>query len=86
MRLDHGEGTVLESLSFEAGGEASNNQRPTVLSCGGIHIPQRKIPSQLKNWKQIVNLPGTELSAKIFGFTPEAADPLRPLLQKDFLN
>ena len=77
---------VLESLSFEAGGEASNGSQPTVLSCGGIYVPRREVPTTLRNRRQIVNLPGTELSAKIFGYSPETADPLQPLLKKEFLN
>jgi hypothetical protein len=88
VRIGHGQGqgTVLESLSFEAGGEASNNPKTMVLSCGGIHIPQRKPPKELKNWNQIVNLPGPELSAKIFGFSASQDNPLAGALKKEFLN
>lgn len=84
MALDLREGTVLESLSFEDRGESSNN-RPTVLSCGGIYIPQRTIPTQIKKWRQIINLPNSELSAKIFGFEPPQND-LGILSRKDGLN
>lgn len=86
MRVDHADGMVLESLSFEGRGEPSNPGKPMVLSCGGIYLPRRVIPSRLKNWRQIINLPGSELSAKIFGFNPDAASPLENLLRKDFLN
>lgn len=85
MRIDLEEGTVVESLSFEGRGEPSNGQ-PMVLSCGGIYISERKIPSGLKNWQQIINLPGAELSAKIFGFTPGETDPVRSISRKESLN
>jgi hypothetical protein len=67
----------------------------TVLSCGGIFVPRRrKISVELKNWRQIVNIPGRELSAKIFGFEPqEEANPsqgvapeLQNVFRKEILN
>ncbi len=87
---------MLESLLFEAGGEASNEPRMTVLSCGGIFIPKRRrISIELKNWQQIINIPGRELSAKIFGYetVPEEAlsargipTELEHVLRKEVLN
>jgi hypothetical protein len=79
------QGTVLSSLSFKARGESLNDTKATVLSCGGIYIPQSKIPGDLKSWRQIVNLPGPELSAKIFG-CPTPADPLSGIIKKEVLN
>ncbi len=86
MRIDSGKGQVLEELSFEAGGDASTNPEPIVLSCGGIYIPHRKLPMNFKNWKQIVNLPGMNLSAKIFGFPADLQNPLNNFLKKESLN
>lgn len=85
VRVDFGQGRVVESLSFKAGGEAPNGTSPTVLSCGGIYIPQAKVPTSLKKWRQIVNLPGPDLSAKIFGEVL-ALNPLRPILRKEVLS
>lgn len=81
--------TVLDSISFEAGGEASNQGKPVVLSCGGIYVPRRRIPAEMASWKQIVNLPGNDLSAKIFGFAPapQAANKTLDLIfRKELLN
>lgn len=75
----------MTSLAFEASGEAFGDQ-PTVLSCGGIFIPRRKLSIDLKSWKQIVNLPGRDLSAKIFGFAHEMGDELKMVLQKEAMN
>lgn len=80
-------GTVLGLLSFKVGGETLNPPQSMVLSCGGIFFPRRKIPTFLRTWQQIVNLPGEEMTAKIFGFRP--ADPKEDLLtifQKEGLN
>lgn len=76
----------MESLSFQGRGEPSNNTKATVLSCGGIYIPRSEIPKDFKNWHQIINLPGPELSAKIFGFSPNPSDPLEGVLRKEFQN
>jgi hypothetical protein len=32
-------GTALENLSVQGGEEAAADTKPTVLSCGGIHLP-----------------------------------------------
>jgi hypothetical protein len=81
-------GSVIGSLSFEAGGEASNVNHPTVLSCGGIFFPKSKVPKSLKTWKQIVNLPSNvESAAKVFRVTPpDAEEALFSILQKEILN
>lgn len=89
MAFEKEEGTVLTTLSFEAEGVPSGVSQPTVLSCGGIYIPQRKIPKGLKKWHQIVNLPGHEMSAKIFGYgiqPTEDANTLDEILKKEPLN
>ncbi|MBI2500050.1 MAG: hypothetical protein HYW02_00960 [Deltaproteobacteria bacterium] len=79
-------GTMLESLSFEAEGEASN-QQPAVLSCGGIFFPQSDLPKSLRFWTQVVNLPHEEISAKIFGVkNPDGQEMLVKILQKETLN
>lgn len=82
----HREGTVLEGLSFEADGAAPDESQVTVLSCGGIFIPQRGIPSRLTSWIQVVNLPSSEFSAKIFGNSMDSIDPLKALLKNDSLH
>ena len=68
MSFTQGQGTVLESLSLKAGGEALSNAQPTVLSCGGISLPYREIPTKPLTWKEIINMPGAELSNHLFGF------------------
>lgn len=87
--------SLLQGLLIEAGGEASIHPQMTVLSCGGIFVPRRrKISIELKNWRQIVNIPGRELSAKIFGFeAQEEQDPsqtispeLQTVFRKEILN
>lgn len=70
MNFTQGQGTVLESLSLKAGGEALSNAQPTVLSCGGITLPCRELPSRPLTWKEIVAMPGAELSNHLFGFKP----------------
>ena len=83
------EGWVLEGLSFEARGESSGEGQTTVLSCGGIYVPQRSVPEHMKNWRQIVNLPGSHLSAKIFAYDEgdeQEADPLEMILRQESLN
>ena len=72
MDMNHTQGTVLSNLSFGAGGEVPTD-KPMVLSCGGIFIPRKKVPAQTTTLTHIVNLPGRELSCKIFGFIPSAA-------------
>ncbi len=86
VRIDSGKGTVLESLSFKAGGEALNSSQPIVLSCGGIYMGERKIPTDFKSWQQIINLPGPELSAKIFGFSRNPGNMMKDILLKEVLN
>jgi len=81
-------GTLLPGLSLEVRGEASSPQ-PTVLSCGGIFIPSARVPLELRTWKQIINLPGPELSAKIFGYSPRDLNPeegLVKVLKKDCIS
>ena len=61
-------GTPVSELSFEARGEASGDAQPLVLSCGGIFFPTLTLPQGEATWRQIVRLPGSELSDKIFGW------------------
>ncbi len=85
--MNPNEGTVLEGLSFESKSqETFNSGQPTVLSCGGIFIPKRRIPEEMKRWQQIINLPGTELSAKIFGFSSAGQSELDRVLSQEQLN
>lgn len=80
-------GTVLESLTLKVGGETLGPPQGAVLSCGGIFFPRRTIPTELRTWHQIVNLPSNEQSAKIFGFNPpEPGQDLEEILLKDSLN
>ncbi len=79
-------GTAVESLSFEVGGETSKDQ-PAVLSCGGIFFPRRKVPTELRSWRQLVNLPGDASSAKIFEIAaPDPKEDLQSILLRDSLN
>ncbi len=64
------EGTALENLSLKAGGEALSNEKPTVLSCGGIALSYKTIPNTPLKWQDIINLPGAELGNRLFGIKP----------------
>lgn len=86
VNANYGEGTVLGSLVMEGEAEGSESSQPLVLSCGGIHIPQSQVSEDFKNWQQIVNLPGQELSARIFGFSPPSSSPLQDFQRREFLN
>lgn len=86
MALNENSGTILDELSFEVGGETSKAVEPVVLSCGGIYIPYREIPSDLKKWQQIVSLPSKEISARMFEMTLDLSNPLDNFLRKEFLN
>ncbi len=66
---------VLESLSFEARGEASNPPTPTVLSCGGLFFRRDQLPERRLTWREIVQIPGPE-SNRLFGFFPVKIDPI----------
>lgn len=80
-------GTTLSSLTLKVGGETLSPQDPTVLSCGGIYFPRRKIPTELRTWQQIIHLPGAEMSARIFGFAPPPPnEALQSLLQREGMN
>ena len=70
MGNGQGEGTVLESLSLKARGEALDNPQPTVLSCGGIHCPHQGISFKPLRWRDIMDMPGRELSQRLFGIEP----------------
>ena len=70
MNHGQGEGTVLESLSLKARGEALSDSQPTVLSCGGVHCSHRVIPSKPLRWQDIMDMPGRELSQRLFGIEP----------------
>jgi hypothetical protein len=63
-------GTTLENLSLKAGGEALSDPKPTVLSCGGIHLPFNHIPNKPLKWKEIISMPGPEMAQKLFGLGP----------------
>lgn len=63
-------GTTLENLSVQGSEEAAAEQKPTVLSCGGIHLPYNHIPNQPLKWKDIINMPGADMSQKLFGLGP----------------
>lgn len=68
--FDQSSGTVLEDLSLKAGGEALNDPKPIVLSCGGIHLPYNHIPNKPLAWKDILKIPGTDMSQRLFGLSP----------------
>lgn len=70
MDFGQGEGTALESLSLKAGGEALSDSKPTVLSCGGILLSYSTIPSKPLKWRDIMEMPGRELSRRLFGIEP----------------
>ena len=66
--MNIGSGTSVSELSFEARGEASGELKPLVLSCGGMLLPYQPLSETPATWRQIVRLPGSELSDKIFGW------------------
>lgn len=66
--MNTGSGTNVSELSFEARGEASAELQPLVLSCGGMSMPYQPQSEIQATWRQIVRLPGSELSDKIFGW------------------
>ena len=69
--FDSNSGTTLENLSLKAGGEeAASDPKPTVLSCGGIHLPYNHIPNKPLKWKDILEMPGADMSQKLFGLGP----------------
>lgn len=70
MSDQQGSGVCLESISLKAGGEALSSGGPVVLSCGGVHMTYREIPTEPLRWLDIINLPGFELSKRLFGFEP----------------
>lgn len=69
MNFGQGE-TVLESVSFEARGEASKDPKPTVLSCGGLFFKRDKLPTKTITWREIINMPSPEISNRLFGLKP----------------
>lgn len=69
--MQAGSGTTISDLSFEARGEASNEPQPIVLSCGGMFIPGTPVSERPVTWRQIILLPGPELSTRIFGASLE---------------
>ncbi|MBI3540609.1 MAG: hypothetical protein HY073_00430 [Deltaproteobacteria bacterium] len=79
------DGRSLEGLSFEAE-EGDQSQQPTVLSCGGIYVPKQSVPSELKGWRDIVDLPGPEMAIKIFGFYQSPRSRRSSRQSKGFLN
>ena len=86
MRINQEEGVALESLTLQGSTDGAQNPNTTVLSCGGIFVPRRRISMELKKWQQIIHLPGPDLSAKIFGSTFNSPDPLKQILLKETLN
>ncbi len=80
--------SLLGSLTIKVqGGGAEDSPQPAVLSCGGIFFPKRKVPVDLRTWRQIINLPGNESTAKIVGFfLPDPREELVSFLQKEGLN
>ena len=80
-------GTTLGSLTLKVGGETLSPSEPQVLSCGGVFFPRRAIPVELRTWRQIIHLPGDQLSAKVVGLKPqEPQEALFILLQKEGMN
>lgn len=67
-------GTFLKDLTLKLGGDPMSPE-PVVLSCGGIFLPRGLPPPHMRGWRQIVNLPGEELTARIFALSP--FDPKR---------
>lgn len=87
IRSHSPEGEVLEGLHVRLEGDASDSPQPTVLSCGGIYIRHRQIPIEIMKWRQIINLPGPVLSARIFGIrSPSDRYPFDQIQFKESLN
>jgi hypothetical protein len=67
MGFDQEVGTALDLLSIKTRGESLKGHQPTVLSCGGVHFSYNNLPSQPLYWKDIMALPGMDLSQRLFG-------------------
>ncbi len=68
----------------EAESEFMNHPNPTVLSCGGIYIPRRKIPDKITY--QVLNLPNEQEPIKIYVGRRGAVNKLQEVLAKEILN
>lgn len=72
MNFGQAPGTNLESLSLKAGGEALTEARPTILSCGGVHVTHNHLPNQPLLWLDILKMPGMDMANRLFGLAPVA--------------
>ena len=83
---------VIKNLSLQTNQDLQdsfallNNMQPVVMSCGGIYIPHQRLDDDVKNWSQIVNLPGDGMQASIFGFSGELPSPLDMFLFRESSN
>lgn len=84
--------SVIKSLSVQANQDLQdsfallNNMQPIVMSCGGIYIPHQRLTDDVKNWSQIVNIPGDGMQASVFGFSGELPNPLDMFLFRESSN
>lgn len=68
--FEQNSGTALENLSVQAGAETEAEPKPTVLSCGGIHLPYNHIPNKPLKWADILGIPGPDMAQRLFGLEP----------------
>lgn len=60
------------------------DQNPTVLSCGGIYLPRRKIPAKVVF--QVLNLANDKEPIKIYTGRNGRMNFLQDILAKEYLN
>lgn len=60
------------------------NPNPTVLSCGGIYLPRRKLPAKVVF--QVLNLANNQEPIKIYTGRHGKINLLQEVLSKEILN
>ena len=59
-------GVTLESLSFGGQEAPSLAENPMVLSCGGVFLQRRELPTAIEKWRPIIHTRSREITARIF--------------------
>lgn len=80
-------GTILETLQFEAGGDASEGDGPVVMSCGGMHIHHGRHSSELEGWRPMIHTMSPSSPVKVFSLISEdTQDPFLEIVNRECLN
>lgn len=78
----------ITELIFERAKEAEkgfvDHPSPTVLSCGGIYLPRRKIPEKVNY--HVLNLANVKEPIKIYTGRRALTNTLQEILAKEGLN